>query len=91
VALDGLSCTVFEITFKRVYRSSGGSREGRVLSRLSPSAPSSKSRCCQRQTVGFGVFARRMISLVPQPSAVDKATLARQMSLRGVFRSINSA
>jgi NAD(P)H-dependent flavin oxidoreductase YrpB (nitropropane dioxygenase family) len=42
-----------------------GTREGRVLSRLRPAMPSSRYRCCHRQTVGFDVWARRMISKVP--------------------------
>jgi hypothetical protein len=42
VALGGLSCTVLAITFRRVSRGSGGTREGRVLSRFSPSTPSSR-------------------------------------------------
>ena len=36
VALGGLSCTVLAITFSLVAIGSGGTREGRVLSRLSP-------------------------------------------------------
>src|SRR6056297_3010353 len=43
----------------------GGTREGRVLSRLSPGTPSSRYRFCQRQTVGFDMPVRRMISTVP--------------------------
>jgi len=65
---------------------SGGTREGLVLSRLRPSTPSSRYRCCQRQTVGFDVCARRMISKVPCPSAVASTISARQTSLRGVLR-----
>ena len=42
VAFGGVSCTVFVITFSRVSRGSGGTRDGRVLSRLSPSTPSSR-------------------------------------------------
>lgn len=39
VALGGLSCTVFAITLSRVSRGSGGTRDGRVLSRLRPGYP----------------------------------------------------
>jgi len=53
------------MTFSRVSMGSGGTRDGRVLSSLRPATPSSRYRCCQRQTVGFDVFARRMISKVP--------------------------
>ena len=42
VALDGVSCTVFAITVNRISLGSGGTREGRVLSRLSPGTPSSR-------------------------------------------------
>ena len=42
VALGGVSCTVLAITLRRVSRGSGGTREGRVLSRLRPSVPSSR-------------------------------------------------
>ena len=91
VALGGVSCIVFAITLRRVSRGSAGTREGRVLSRLRPSIPSSRKRPCQRQTVGFDVFARRMISLVPQPSAVASTIWARQTTLRAVFRSVSRA
>src|SRR5882757_5732783 len=47
-----------------------GIREGRVLSRKRPSMPSSMNRCCQRQTQVLEVPVRRMISLVPTPSAL---------------------
>src|SRR6056297_881492 len=65
VAFGGFSLTVLAITFMRVSRGSGGTREGRVLSRFRPPTPSSRYRSCQRQTVGFDVCARRMISPVP--------------------------
>ena len=65
VALRGVSCTVLVITFSLVSMGSGGTREGLVLSRLRPATPSSRYRSCQRQTVGFEVRARRMISKVP--------------------------
>jgi hypothetical protein len=53
------------ITFSLVSMGNGGTREGLVLSRLRPSTPSSRYRAYQRQTVGFDVRARRMISKVP--------------------------
>ena len=65
VALGGVSCTVLAITFSLVSMGNGGTREGRVLSRFRPGRPSSRYRCCQRQTVGYDVPARRMISKVP--------------------------
>ena len=64
-ALGGVSCTVFAITFSRTSLGRGGTREGRVLSRLSPGTPSSGYRSCQRQTVGFDLPVRRMISTEP--------------------------
>ena len=42
MALGGASRTVFVITLRRVARGSGGTREGRVLSRRSPGTPSSR-------------------------------------------------
>lgn len=91
VALGGVSCTVFAITFNRTSLGSGGTREGRVLSRLSPGTPSSRYRYCQRQTVGFDMPVRRMISTVPRPSAVASTISARQKSLRGVLRLVSRA
>jgi hypothetical protein len=84
-AVGGVSFTVFAITLRRVSRGSGGTREGRVLSRFRPSTPSSRYRACQRQTVGFDVLARRMISLVPQWSADANMIPARQTTFRGVL------
>ena len=91
VALDGVSCTVFAITFNRISLGSGGTREGRVLLRLSPGTPSSRYRSCHRQTVGFDMPVRRMISTVPTPSAVANTMPARQVSLRGVLRLVSRA
>ena len=39
VALSGVSCTVIVITLRRVSWGKGGTRDGRVLSRLSPATP----------------------------------------------------
>jgi hypothetical protein len=44
----------------------------RVLSRSRRSTPASRKRRCQRQTQGLDTPARRMISIVPQPSAVAR-------------------
>jgi hypothetical protein len=46
----------------------------RVLSRLSPATPSAMNRARHRHTTGFDLPERRMISLVPQPSAVASHT-----------------
>jgi len=66
VALGGVSCTILAITFSLVSMGNGGTREGalRALSGVRPTTPSSRHRPCQRQTVGFDLRARRMISKV---------------------------
>jgi len=90
-ALGGVSCTVFARIFRRFSRGSGGTREGRVLSRLSPGTPSSRWRSCQRKTVGFDMPVRRMIRAVPSPSAVANTMPARHASLRVVLRLASKA
>ena len=57
--------------------SSGGMREGRVLSRSRPSTPSAMNRSCHLQTQGFDFPVRRTISTVPAPSAVARMIPAR--------------
>ena len=71
--------------------SSFGMREGLVLSRSSPSKPSSAKRSCQRQTQVLDLLVSRMIALVPTPSAVSKTIRARQTCFCGAFRSLTSA
>jgi hypothetical protein len=44
----------------------------RVLWRVSPSTPSAMNSACHLHTTGFDLPERRMISAVPQPSAVAK-------------------
>ncbi len=70
---------------------SGGMREGRVLSRRSPSTPSAMNRSCQRQTHGLDTPTRRMIAFVPSPSAVARMIFARQTHFCGLFRSAATA
>ena len=70
---------------------SGGMRDGRVLSRSSPSTPAVMNRSCQRQTATLLVPARRMISTVPWPSAVSSTIRARQTCFCGLFRSATTA
>src|SRR5450759_2864364 len=48
-------------------------------------------RSCQRQTQVFDLPVRRMISLVPIPSALNRTISARQTCLCGVLRSPASA
>ena len=62
-----------------------------VLSRSRPSTPSAMNRACQRQTQGFDLPVRRMISTVPAPSAVARMTPARQTCFCGLFRSATTA
>ena len=66
-------------------------REGRVLSRSSPSKPSAAKRSCQRHTQVLDLPVRRMISIVPTPSALNSTISARQTCFCGVFRSLTSA
>ena len=67
--------------------SSGGMREGRVLSRSSPRALAAK-RSCQRQTHVLDLPVWRMISSVPRPSAVSSTIWARQTCFCGALRSL---
>jgi hypothetical protein len=55
--------------------SSLGMREGRVLSRRSPSTPSAANRSCQRQTQVLDLPVSRMIAFVPMPSAAQQHDL----------------
>src|SRR6266436_829048 len=66
---------------------SRGIRDGRVLSRSSPSTPSTMQRSCQRQTVTLLLPVRRMIVVVPMPSAVISTMRARHTCFCGRFRS----
>ena len=62
-----------------------------VLSRSSPATPSRMKRSCQRQTHGLDLPVRRMISAVPQPSAVARTILARQTCFWRLLRSATTA
>src|ERR1700749_127974 len=48
-------------------------------------------RSCQRHTQVFDLTVRRMISLVPTPSALNRTISARQTCLCGLLRSRASA
>ncbi|GLS31398.1 transposase [Mesorhizobium albiziae] len=52
-------------------------REGRVLSRNSPSKPSAAKRSCQRHTQVLDLPVCRMISTVPTPSLLNRIISAR--------------
>ena len=78
VASPGGSVMVNATTRSTTAPSSGWTREGRVLSRSKPSKPCVAKRSCQRQTQVFDLPVRRMISLVPMPSALCRTISARQ-------------
>ena len=71
VVSPGGSIWVAATTRAATSASSGGMRDGRVLSRSRPATPSVMKRSCQRQTTVLLTPACRMISAVPQPSAVN--------------------
>jgi len=83
----GGSLSVRATTRSATSAPNGGIREGRVLSRRSPSTPSSAKRSCQRQTQVFDLPVRRMISTVPTPSALSKTIRARQTCFWAALRS----
>ena len=91
VVSPGGSARVSATTRSATSGPSGGMREGRVLSRRSPSKPSAAKRSCQRQTQVFDLPVRRMISIVPTPSAVKSTISARQTCFCGALRSPTSA
>src|SRR5882762_10478883 len=62
----------------------GGMREGRVLSRNSPSTPACMKRSCQRHTQVLLLPVRRMISTVPRSSPVKRTIRARHTCLRAI-------
>src|SRR5215472_17077924 len=74
------------MTRSTVAAGSGGMREGRVLSRLSPSTPSCMKRSCQRQTTVLPLPTARAMALVPAPSAVRTMIRARQTCFCGLLR-----
>ena len=53
--------------------------------------PPPMNRACQVPTTGFDLPDRRMISAVPQPSAVARITLARHTCFCGALRSATIA
>ena len=71
--------------------SSFGMREGRVLSRKSPSTPSAAKRSCQRQTQVLDLPVSHMIAFVPAPLALSNTICARQTCFCGALRSLTRA
>ena len=55
---------------------------------MRPSIPSIMNRSCQRQTQVFDLPERRMISLVPTPSALERMIAARQACFCEALRSL---
>ncbi len=91
VVSAGGSVSVSATTRSATSGPSGGTRDGRVLSRGRPSTPSVMDRACQRQTHGLDLPVRRMISAVPKPSAVARMMPARHTCFCGLFRSATTA
>ena len=91
VVSPGGSSNVRATTRSATAGPSGGMREGRVLSRNSPSKPSAAKRSCQRQTQVFDLPVCRIISTVPAPSALNRMISARQTCFCGALRFLMSA
>ena len=77
VVSPGGSASVSPTTRPAIAGGSGATRDGRVLSRNSPSTTSCMKRSCQRHRQVLLLPLRRMISLVPSPSAVNRTIRAR--------------
>src|SRR6476619_3476840 len=88
VVSTGGSASVSATTRAATSGPSGGMREGRVLSCRRPAMPSFMNRSCQRQTQVFDLPVRRMISLVPTPSALERMIAARQACFCEALRSL---
>ena len=73
----GGSVNVSATTRSMTASSSGGIRDGRVLSTSNPSVPASMKRCCQRHTQVLALPVARMISVVPTPYADSSTICAR--------------
>ena len=88
VVSTGGSASVSATTRAATSGPSGGMREGRVLSCRRPAMPSFVNRSCQRQTQVFDLPVRRMISLVPTPSALERMIAGRQACFCEALRSL---
>src|SRR6266498_1764410 len=91
VACAGGPAKVKATTRSAISGLNGGMRDGRVLSRHSPAAPSEPNRSCQRQMTVLAFPVRRTISAVPCPAAVSRTILARQTCFCGLFRLATTA
>src|SRR6516164_2162068 len=91
VAFDGGPAKVKLTTRSTISGAKGGMRDGRVLSCHRPATPLSPNRSCHRQMTVLAFPVRRMISVVPWPSAVSKMILALQTCFCGLFRLVTTA
>ena len=91
VASCGGSPQVSATTRATVSAEIGGLPGLRVLSRSSPSAPSSAKRCCQRQTIGRLIPRRVAIGCTGPRSAAASTTRARSTCFCGRLRSATIA
>lgn len=91
VASPGGSVWVSAITRSTAAAGSGGTRDGRVLSRNNPSTPAAMNRSCQRHTHVLLLPVWRMISTVPKPAAVSSTIRARQTCFCGLLRLATTA
>jgi hypothetical protein len=89
VASGGASCTVFAITYRRVSRGNGGTRDGRVLSRPSPHAlvkiallPAPDGRPgrirASHDLVGAAAIRRRQHDLGPPSDLARRTSIGEQ-------------
>ena len=85
VASCGGAWLVSAMTRSTISAGSGGMREGRVWSRMSPSTPSCMKRSCQRHTTVLPLPTARVMAVVPLPSAVSTIIRAPHTCLCGLF------
>ena len=91
VASPGGSPQVSATTRRTVASGVGGLPGFLVLSRTSPSTPASAKRCCQRQTAGRLIPARRATSATSSRSAECRMIRARATCFCGRLRSARTA
>jgi hypothetical protein len=91
VASPGGSPRVNATTCSTTAMGSGVLPGGRLLSRSSPSTPSSMNRSCHRHTVALAQPTWRMIASVPTPSALSSTIRARSRCFWGRLRSATIA
>ena len=88
VASCGGSALVSAITRSIVSAGSGGMRDGRVLSRASPSTPACMNRSCQRQMAVLSLPTARTMPFVPMPgSGRQQASANARLRLMAVHNS----